>query len=255
MSARPLAPFLISFALLALLLASPGAAQSETPAVSTPRGVADEVRARLLSLVSRDLVDHFNVEGDLQLDPLRPWALPPATGAAAQTTDGWTVSLVEFPGQLASSMLFRIRITSPAGTTLDETLTCRAQLWRDAWVVRTPFERGAMFDPSSCDLRRIDALRERDVISTSLVRTQEWTFLRPVPAGRLVTWRDVSRRALVRKGSVIEVAAVDGPLQITLKAVAMQDGGQGETVRVRNIESKREFAALVVAENRAQVRF
>lgn len=35
----------------------------------------------------------------------------------------------------------------------------------------------------------------------------------------------------------------------------MQDGGKGETVRVRNLESRREFAALVVGENRAQVRF
>lgn len=252
MSARPLTPFLISFALLLLVLSTPVAAQSENVAA---RGGEDEIRSRLLAAVSHDLLNHFNVEGDLQLEPLRPWSLTPDGSAPKGSPDGWSIALLETPGQLASSLLLRVRISSAAGVSLDATLTCRAQLWRDAWVVRTPFERGAAFDPADCDLRRIDALRERDVISTSLVRTQEWTFLRPVPAGRLVTWRDLSRRALVRKGSVIEVAAVDGALQITLKAVAMQDGGQGETVRVRNLESKREFAALVVAENRAQVRF
>ena len=32
-------------------------------------------------------------------------------------------------------------------------------------------------------------------------------------------------------------------------------GARGETVRVRNLESKRDFAAKVTAENRAEVRF
>ena len=69
MSARPLAPFLISFALLLLVLATPVAAQSETVA---PRGGDEEIRSRLLAAVSHDLINHFNVEGDLQLEPLRP---------------------------------------------------------------------------------------------------------------------------------------------------------------------------------------
>ena len=65
----------------------------------------------------------------------------------------------------------------------------------------------------------------------------------------------LSRRALVRKGEVIDVTATDGALSITMKALAMENGSAGETVRVRNIESKKEFPVLVVADARAQVRF
>jgi len=242
MTARPLAPFLISFALLLLLVSS-----TTLPAANTPV-TADEVRSRLLSALAQDLAAHFNAEGDLQLDPLRAWA-------SSANSEAWSIAVAEYPNLLASSMLVRVRLTGPGGVTQEEMLACRAQLWRDAWVARTPFERGAAFDPASCDFRRIDGLRDRETLSTSLTRANDWIFLRPVPAGRLVTWRDLGRRALVRKGDVIEVAAVDRGLQITLKALAMQDGGQGETVRVRNLDSKREFAALVTSENRAQVRF
>jgi flagellar basal body P-ring formation protein FlgA len=252
MNSRPLAPFLISLALLGFV--ADGALRAQTPAPAASG--ADAVRSALLASVARDLTAHFNVEGDLQLESLRPWGLPgvPASGEIADPA-AWSAAVLDVPQMLASSLLLRVRVSGPGGASRDETLTVRAQLWRDAWVARAPFERGVSFDPAGCDLRRIDAFRERDTLSTQITRTHEWTFVRPVPAGRLVTWRDLARRALVRKGEVIEVSAAEGSLQITLKALAMQDGGQGETVRVRNLDSKREFAALVVAESRAQVRF
>lgn len=211
--------------------------------------------AALWESLTRDLGTHFNVDGELVLDPVRPWA--PAGDGATSAGDParWSIRLVEFPAVLSSAMIMRVRVVDPQGKTTDETLAVRAQLWREAWVSRAPFERGAAFDPDACDLRRIDALREREVLSTGITQPADWMFQRAVPAGRLISWRDVTRRALVRKGDVIEVAAVDGPLQVTLKAQAMQDGGRGETVRVRNLDSKREFAALVVAPNRAEVRF
>jgi flagella basal body P-ring formation protein FlgA len=226
-----------------------GALLAAAPAEESPT-----LRGVLLESLSRDLAAHFNVDGELVLEPVRPWQ-PGGDSAAMGAREGWVIRVVEFPTTLTSAILVRVRVSGPDGGIDEQTLAFRAQLWRDAWVARTPIERGAALDPASCDLRRIDALREREALSTAILQPGDWMFQRSVPAGRLLSWRDVSRRALVRKGDVIEVAAVDGPLQVTLKAQAMQDGGRGETVRVRNLDSKREFAALVVAPNRAEVRF
>ncbi|NBR60006.1 MAG: flagella basal body P-ring formation protein FlgA, partial [Opitutaceae bacterium] len=57
------------------------------------------------------------------------------------------------------------------------------------------------------------------------------------------------------KGDLIEVAAIDGQLQIIMRGLAMENGAAGDTVTVRNPESKRNFAAQVIAENRVQIRF
>ena len=68
-------------------------------------------------------------------------------------------------------------------------------------------------------------------------------------------WRDISRRPLVKKGDLVEVSTSSGLLIVKMKALAMENGGQGETVTVRNPESQKNFAAVVVDENRVQVRF
>lgn len=251
MPMRPFAHF-VRFSLLAvaiLLFSSLARAQNET----TAAGPVDELRVQLLASLAQELTAQFNLEGELQLEATRPWM--PATTASLEDKTAVSVKLIEFPTALASSLLLRVRVTAGSQAPREDTVLCRAQLWRDAWVTQTPADRGAAFDPMQCDVRRIDALRDREAIPASFVNSTDWSFLRPVPAGRLLTWRDVARRALVRKGNVIDVTATDGSLQVNLKALAMQDGGKGETVRVRNLESRREFAALVVGENRAQVRF
>jgi len=125
---------------------------------------------------------------------------------------------------------------------------------RDAWVTRLPANRGDGFDPAALDVRRVDFLREHDSLPADLA-DHDFTFARSVPAGRVLTWRDVARRALVRKGDLIEVAAIEGPLTVTLKALAMQSGAAGDMVTVRNLESKKDITAQVIAENRVQVRF
>ncbi len=250
MPMRPLAYF-VRFSLLAvaaLLFSSLARAQNETAT-----GPVDELRVQLLASLAQELTAQFNLEGELQLETTRPWM--PAIAASPEDTTAVSVKLIEFPTALASSLLLRVRVTAGSQAPREDTVLCRAQLWRDVWVTQTPADRGAAFDPMQCDVRRIDALRDREAIPASFVNSTDWSFLRPVPAGRLLTWRDVARRALVRKGNVIDVTATDGSLQVNLKALAMQDGGKGETVRVRNLESRREFAALVVGENRAQVRF
>ena len=82
-----------------------------------------------------------------------------------------------------------------------------------------------------------------------------FVLARGVSMGRLLTWRDLAKRPLVRKGEIVEVSATDGQLVVNLKGVVMQNGGQGDYVTVRNPDSKKDFSAYVIDENRVQVRF
>jgi len=205
-------------------------------------------RDQFLGELGRDLAAHFNLEGDLQIELLRPWA-PPAQVAAA-----WTIEVLEYPALPSSSMLLRCRILADGAEAASATLVLRASLWRDAWVSRAPLALGAGFDPADLETRRVDLFRDRDALPAA-VGDRSYAFVRAVGPGRLLTWRDIARRPLVRKGSLVDVSAADGQLVITMKAVAMENGAQGDTVTVRNPESRKDFAAMVVDENRVQVRF
>ena len=69
---------------------------------------------------------------------------------------------------------------------------------------------------------------------------------------KIDTFRGVGRLA---GPGLVEVAAIDGSLVVTLKAQALESGAQGDIVTLRNPESRRNFSATVIHENRVQVRF
>jgi len=146
------------------------------------------------------------------------------------------------------------RVLADAKPVADTTFVLRAALWRDAWSTRQPLTVGAVFDPSMLEAHRTDMFRDRDALPAA-VGDRSYIFARAVSAGRLLTWHDIARRPLVKKGEVVEVSASDGLLLVTMKALAMENGSQGDTVTVRNPESQKNFAAVVVDENRVQVRF
>lgn len=220
-------------------------AAATTSSTSEPTPFTREL---LLTALTRAIGTHFNFEGDLQLDLIRAWT-PPARVATV-----WELSVLEFPPVPAASMMLRCRVIADAATVTETTFVVRAQLWRDAWSTRQPLTAGAAFDVTALEARRVDLLRERDALPAA-VGDRSYVFARAVPAGRMLTWRDIARRPLVKKGDLVEVSAVDGPLSVTMKALAMENGAQGDTVTVRNPQSRKDFSALVVDENRVQVRF
>jgi flagellar basal body P-ring formation protein FlgA len=205
-------------------------------------------REHLLATLTRDIAAHFKLEGDLQLELLRPWA-PPARVAA-----NWEIAVLDYPSVPSSSLLLRCRVLADGAVAAEPTFVLRAQLWRDAWATRQPLTVGAAFDAAVLEARRVDLLRERDALPAA-VGDRSYIFARAVPAGRQLTWRDIARRPLVKKGDLVEVSAIEGPLVVTMKALAMENGARGDTVTVRNPESRKDFAAMVIDENRVQVRF
>jgi flagella basal body P-ring formation protein FlgA len=227
------------------LVAQPVEAAPSSPAeaVATPF-----TRELLIAQLTRELSGHFNLEGDLQLEFIRAWAPP------SRLAKTWSIEMLEYPAVAASSMLVRCRVLADDAAAADLTLVLRATLWRDAWVARQPLASGSTFDPGVLEVRRVDLFRERDALPAA-VGDRSYALARSVGAGRMLTWHDVMRRPLVRRGDVVEVSAAEGQLIITMKALAMENGAEGDTVTVRNPESRRDFAAMVIDENRVQVRF
>ncbi|MFN5559953.1 MAG: hypothetical protein ACK5CF_04235, partial [Opitutaceae bacterium] len=71
-----------------------GALLAAAPAEESPT-----LRGVLLESLSRDLAAHFNVDGELVLEPVRPW-LPGGDSTAMGAPEGWSIRVVEFPTAL-----------------------------------------------------------------------------------------------------------------------------------------------------------
>jgi flagella basal body P-ring formation protein FlgA len=200
------------------------------------------------SALARDLVAHFNLEGDLEVELPRNWSAPERSAIT------WHIDVSEYPAIASGTMLLRCRLLADGEQVTDQSLLVRASLWRDAWFARLPFSNGAIFDPTGLDTRRVDVLRDRDVVPAT-AGDRNFIFTRSVQAGRLLTWHDLGRRPLVRKGDLVEVTANEGLLALNMKALALQNGALGEAVTVRNMDSRKDFTAFVIDENHVQVRF
>jgi flagella basal body P-ring formation protein FlgA len=234
-------PLLLS-ALAVLALAAPAALRAD------PAPAAAFSREQAVAALARAVSSHFNLEGDLQLEFLRPWVPP------ARTAHAWDLEVLEYPSAATSTMMLRCRVLADGAPHAETSLLVRAQLLREAWVARQPVALGAVFDASALETRRVDLLRDREALPAA-IGDRSYVFARAVSTGRMLTWRDVARRPSVRKGDVVEVSATEGLLVVTMKGLALENGAKGEIVTIRNPESRRNFSALVVDENRVQVRF
>jgi flagella basal body P-ring formation protein FlgA len=201
----------------------------------------------LCTAIARDLTAHFGLEGDLEVELARPWT------PEAPLADGWTLSVVSFPPTAASTMIVRCQVKDRSGSQ-EPTFILRASLWRDAWSVKVPVKAGDPFDASDLEAQRSDALRDRDLVPAS-IDGGGFIFARSVPVGRLLTWHDIARHPLVRKGETVVVTASEGLLSVSIKGLALESGAQGDTISVRNTESQKIFSALVTDENHVQVQF
>jgi flagella basal body P-ring formation protein FlgA len=243
--------FLKSLLIFALTGFAPFALASE-PASPAPEAAAAPAESplsseQILSDLARDIQGRFGLAGELQLEFANSWSPPDRVAKA------WRVAIVEYPSAAGASMLIRFRVFAGTVQIQDSTAMFRASLWRDAWVAQEPLAAGTGLDAAQVDTRRIDSFRFRDAIPTTKA-DPSLVLARVIQAGTILTWRDVSRRPLVRKGEIVDVSACEGLLRVTMKGLALQSGGLGDIVTVRNPESLKTIPGLVVAENRVEVR-
>jgi flagella basal body P-ring formation protein FlgA len=128
----------------------------------SPANAASLTRDQFVSAITRDVAAHFSLEGDLQIELIRPWTAP------AQTAGSWTVSVAEFPNAATSSMMLRYRVAADGKVVDDSTIVVRAALWRDAWATKMPLTIGATFDAAELEARRVDMFRERDALPATI---------------------------------------------------------------------------------------
>jgi flagella basal body P-ring formation protein FlgA len=220
---------------------APAKSGKDDAALVDPTAAAESWLAVLTPL----LLEHYQPAGELVLSFARP--RPVAAPADA------TLALASCPTELATQMLVNVRASDSNGRVTDCLLVLHAELWRNGWTLREPAANGDPVRAGGLDVRRYDALRDHDALAVD--PSQDLDFARNVPADRLLTWHDVVRRPLVHRGLPVEVLAMDGALTVSLRALALQDAARGEPVRVRNLDTNKEFTAVVTAESKAVVSF
>lgn len=204
----------------------------------------------LLTEVAKELTNRFGVNGELKLSFVRPWSAVP------MPAEDFSVTITDAPPDgLASSFIVKVKVVSAAETVGEWPLAVRAQLLQEMWAANGRIERGQPLNRADLTVQKVDVLRDRQAFISAEVDPSNFDTAQAITAPRLLVRRDVLERPVVRKGQIVEVVAKQGLLAITMKALALEAGATGALIKLRNVQSLKEFTGQIINESKVQVQF
>jgi flagella basal body P-ring formation protein FlgA len=133
-------------------------------------------------------------------------------------------------------------------------IQARVELFQDVWVAQQRMERGQVVDDDAVESKRIDVLKERTVPLPASFELSGYELAMPIPAGKVLTRRDIVEKELVKKGQMVDVLVSQGSLSLRMKAMALEGGAVGITVKLRNLDSRKDFFGEVIGEGQVSVK-
>ena len=211
-----------------------------TPVAAT-NSVLDETA--VTKLLAAALQEQFtSTDGKLDLRFTRPWASHPAPAGPL------TLKILEMPNSgVTSSFLVQFEIFTADGASLGRwQMPVQAHLWREIRVARSMLKPGEMVADAGIGLERRDVLALRAPLAEFADGDTTLQIAESVPAGSPLFARSVKPHPVIRRGETTNARLEDGALTVTIKAQALEDGTPGQIIRLRNIQSARDFSGKVI---------
>jgi flagella basal body P-ring formation protein FlgA len=206
--------------------------------------------AELIVAIEKDFPRRFPIKGELKVSLSRPWVPVKLPGA------DFFAECIQIAGNgLSSNMGFTLRVVSDGKIVGEWPIQVRVELWQDVWVSTQRIDRGMVLDSGLLTQKRLDVLREFVMPLTVDQDLQGFEVNQTVQSGRPITRREIVEKTVVKKGQLVDAVASEGGLNIRMRAIAVEGGPAGAVIRVRNLDSQKEFVAQVLNENQVQVRF
>ena len=148
-----------------------------------------------------------------------------------------------------------VNLTSGQTSTAVNRATPSAPALHKVLVAKEVLKRGTVLSPSMFTPTEMPvAGMESQIISEAhLVKNME--LVRDLTPNTPLRSYDVKTAVLVKRGQEVHVTAGEGQgFSITMRAEALQDGGLGEQIRLKNVESGRSLTGVITGPNAAKVR-
>ena len=184
--------------------------------------------------------DYIKDRGELELRFTRP-VLPTSV-----IDEPLTVKILDLPAAGVTAN-FIARFELRAGDEVAGTwqIPVQARIWREVYVAGAALRRGQLARDASISRERRDLLTVRDALTEVDLQNPALEIGENLTAGMPLTSRSLRLRAVVHRGKVTDAIVRDGGLTIAVKVEILEDGIPGQTIRVRNVKSKREFRGTV----------
>ncbi len=195
----------------------------------------DDLRA----LVVRTLTPQINLlggHGELTDFRLPAYAFTAHDGQSV-AMEGVTVA----PGRIG----LRFAIKELDGSTVRRfTGSAWLDLWMDVPCAARPLNKGDAVTPDALTFASANLAYQKGAVWDG--KGGPWQVIRSIGASQPIMAADLAPLAAVRQGDKVSLVYRKGNVQLSLPVEALQDGGPGDTIAVRNLESKKQIYATVI---------
>ncbi len=204
-----------------------------------------EMTGLLASALQRDYVKDL---GELELHFGRPWTAVTVPDEPLRLTIGEMPAAGVNPNFVAGFDLWN----GPERVGHWQAVL-QAKVWRETAVAHSALTRGELLRDADIVMERRDLLNARDALLNISKDDNSLALVENVSAGLPVLNRAVRPRPLVKRGQMVDGVFTQGSLTISLKVEILEDGLQGQTIRVRNPKTMRQLYGKVQNEETVRI--
>ncbi len=122
-------------------------------------------------------------------------------------------------------------------------------------VSKELLKRGTVISPEMFSVAEMPAAGMENQIISDVKLLKNMQLVRDLTPNTPLRSYDVKTAVLVKRGQEVQVTAGEGQgFSITMRAEALQDGGLGEQIRLKNVESGRSLSGVITGPNAAKLR-
>ena len=174
----------------------------------------------------------------------RPWA------TLAIPDDPFTLKVIDLPTSgVSPNFAVRFELKTAHEVIGAWQAPIQARIWKEIWTARSALRSGQLFSDSDVVRARRDVLLLREAPLTLAEADPTLEIAEQIQAGAPLYARSVRVRPVIRRGQIVEAQLHDNGMIISLKVEALENGAPGQLVRVRNLQSRKEFRGKIQNEN------
>lgn len=149
------------------------------------------------------------------------------------------------PGKLAPGRVaLRFAIKEADGSVIRRVAgACKLTLWVTVPAAARSLNKGETLTPDSITFMRTNASQLKDGPWDG--QGGPWQVIRAINSGEPILQSDLANKSMARRGNIMTLIYKRGNVHMTLQAEAMADGEPGQTIPVRNLQTKKQVYATV----------
>lgn len=125
-------------------------------------------------------------------------------------------------------------------------ISAMIKTFQSVLVLTQPLQRGDNIIRQHLSLEKRDVSSLRGDFITQVEQIENKQAVRPIPAGAILSLRNIAEPKLIKRGDKITISSVQPDFAIRMNGMALMDGTRGQRIRIKNQSSGRVISATVI---------